>query len=69
LSGVAESIDRHGARSVAHALGALLDAILGLCVRLIGDDIVRTLVAKSMENRTRGEGGRSETLDQRSPLS
>jgi hypothetical protein len=69
LSGVAESIERHGARSVARALGALLVAILGLCVRLIGDDIVTTLVAKSMENRTRDDGGRSTNLDQRSPLS
>jgi hypothetical protein len=49
LSGVAESITRHGADATARALEGLLEAILALCIRLIGDDIVATLVEKSVE--------------------
>jgi hypothetical protein len=60
-SGVAESIQRRGAEATAQALAALLECVLALCVRLIGADIVTTLVEKTMENRTPGDLGRSRS--------
>lgn len=66
LTGVAESVERHGADATARALVMLLETILALCIRLIGDDIVATLVEKSMENITRNDAGRRQILDQRS---
>jgi hypothetical protein len=66
LTGVAESMERHGGEATARALVALLESIFAVCTRLIGDDLVATLVEKSMENRTHDELGRDDTLDQRS---
>ncbi|HUQ45630.1 MAG TPA: hypothetical protein VM033_03195 [Gemmatimonadaceae bacterium] len=65
LTGVAESVERHGADATARALVMLIETILALCTRLIGDDIVATLVEKSMENITLNDAGRRHTLDQR----
>jgi hypothetical protein len=66
LNGVSESIERYGAAATARALETLLESTLALCTRLIGDDIVATLVERSMENWGRDDGGRRENLDQRS---
>lgn len=65
LIGMEDSIDRFGAAATARAFTALLDAILALCIRLIGDDIVSTLVEKSMEHPPHGAAGRSRTLESR----
>lgn len=66
LTGVADSVERHGADAAARALATLLETILALCIRLIGDDIVATLVEKSMENITRNDAARQYILAQRS---
>ena len=66
LIGVSESISRYGAAATARALEVLLESTLALCTRLIGDDIVATLVERSMEHCGRDDGGRRENFDQRS---
>jgi len=67
LTGVAESIERHGAGATAQGIAALLETILAVLGRLIGADIVVTLVEKSMENCTRADLRLKRHLDQRSP--
>jgi hypothetical protein len=62
LSGVAESVARHGADATTKALVQLLEAILALCIRLIGDDIVSALVERSVENRLHDTPGRRQYL-------
>ena len=65
LIGVDDSIERFGAAATARAFAALLEAILALCVRLIGDDIVTTLVEKTMEHPPRGAAGHNRNLESR----
>ena len=60
-----DSIKRFGAAATARAFAALLEAILALCVRLIGEDLVTTLVEKTMEHPPHGAAGRSRTLESR----
>ncbi len=66
LSGVAESAERHGAGATADGLVALLETILAVLTRLIGDDLVMTFVKKSLENERRDDPGDERNLDQRS---
>jgi hypothetical protein len=66
LTGVSDSIERYGAATTARALETVLASTLALCTRLIGHDIVATLVERSMENCRRDDVGRRENLDQRS---
>jgi hypothetical protein len=66
VTGAADSIERYGAPATARALETLLESTLALCTRLIGDDIVTTLVERSMENCSRFGVGRGENPDQRS---
>lgn len=66
LNGVDESIQQHGADATAKALEALVEMILSLLTRLIGGEIVTTLVERSMENWRRDELSHLGTLDQRS---
>ena len=44
LNGVAEIVQTHGAPAVASALEALLEKLIGLLGRLIGDDMVARLL-------------------------
>ena len=53
LTGLAESIERHGAAATARALSSLLETILSLLVRLIGDDLVEKFVENCMKNGRR----------------
>jgi hypothetical protein len=66
LSGIPESVERYGAHATAQGLVVLLECVLALCVRLIGDDIVTTLVEKTMENRLRDDLRSSANLERRS---
>jgi hypothetical protein len=66
LTGVAESIERHGAVATARALSALLETILGLLTRLIGDDLVVTFVENSMKNGRRLDSERTPNPGERS---
>ena len=66
LNGVEESIQQHGTDATAKALEALVEMILSLLTRLIGGEIVTTLVERSMENWRRDELGHLGNLDQRS---
>lgn len=66
LTGFADSVDGYGDAETALALIALLEAILALLSRLIGDDIVATLVELSMKNGTRSGSDGTRNLDQRS---
>jgi hypothetical protein len=66
LTGVTESIEQYGAAATVQALETLLESTLALCTRLIGDDIVATLVERSMEHCSRDDVGRRENFDQRS---
>ena len=66
LAGVAESIERHGAGATAQGIAALLETVLAVLGRLIGDDIVVTLVEKSMENCSRADLRLKRHFDQRS---
>ena len=66
LTGTAESIEQYGAPVAARGLETLLESTLALCTRLIGDDLVTTLVERSMENCSRHGVDRGETFDQRS---
>jgi hypothetical protein len=50
VNGMTESLARHGIDATTEALAALLESILALLARLIGDDIVIMLVEKCMEN-------------------
>lgn len=68
LTGVAESIERHGAAATAQALLSLLETILSLLTRLIGEDLVETFVEKSMKNTSRNLG-RPRNLDEGSTAS
>lgn len=61
LTGVPESVERFGAKATAAGLSALLEMILALLSRLIGDDIVVTLVERSMENWERDAQRRART--------
>lgn len=62
LGGVAESVGRHGAATLAPALTQLLETILALCIRLIGADIVSALVERSAESRVQDSSGRRQNL-------
>jgi hypothetical protein len=62
LTGVAESVARYGADATTQGLVALLETILALCIRLIGDDLVAALTERSVESRTRGATGRRQNL-------
>jgi hypothetical protein len=53
LTGLEESIERHGAAATAQALASLIETILSLLTRLIGEDLVANFVEKSMQNATR----------------
>lgn len=66
LTGVAESAERHGAGATANGLVALLETILAVLTRLIGDDLVMTFVEQSLENGRRNAPGDGRNLDQRS---
>jgi hypothetical protein len=66
LTGVAESIERNGAAATARALSALLETILGLLTRLIGDDLVVTFVENSMKNGRRLDSDRTPNTGERS---
>jgi hypothetical protein len=55
LDGVAESIERHGASTVARGLEALLVALLVLLGRLIGDDMAARLVGQSALHHSRDD--------------
>ena len=66
LNGVEESIQQHGTDATAKALEALVEMIMTLLTRLIGSEIVATLVARSMENWRRDDLGLLGNLDQRS---
>lgn len=66
LIGVAESIERHGDDVTARALAALLASVLALCIRLIGEDIVTTLVEKSLADYPHHAVGRAADADKRS---
>ena len=66
LNGVDESIQRHGADATANGLEALVQMILILLTRLVGSEIVVTLVERSMEKWRRDELGHLGNLDQRS---
>ncbi|MDQ6633808.1 MAG: hypothetical protein M3Z10_03515 [Gemmatimonadota bacterium] len=66
VTGAAESVERYGAPATARALETLLETTLALCTRLIGEDLVTTLVERSMENCSRDDLGRRQDLDQRS---
>jgi hypothetical protein len=68
LTGLAESIERHGAAATARALASLLETILSLLTRLIGEDLVETFVEKSMKNETR-DLDRLRNLDEGSATS
>jgi len=68
LTGVAESIERHGDDVTARALAALLESVLALCIRLIGEDIVTTLVEKSLADYPHHDVGRAADADKRSAL-
>jgi hypothetical protein len=68
LTGLAESIERHGAAATARALASLLETILSLLTRLIGEDLVETFVEKSMKNETR-DLDRLRNLDEGSTTS
>ena len=65
LGGVSEGIQTHGAEATAAALEALLSTLLGLLGRLIGDDMVVTLVEpkerspRAVEGAGNGEGSAS----------
>ncbi len=65
LVGLEDGIERFGAAATAKAFAALLEAILALCVRLIGDDIVTTFVEKTMEHLPRSAAGSSRNLESR----
>ena len=65
LVGMEDSIERFGAAATAKAFTALLESILALCVRLIGDDIVTTLVEKAMEHAAHGAAGQRRNLESR----
>jgi hypothetical protein len=56
LDGVSESIQTHGAPAVAGALESLLQTLLALLARLIGDDMVVRLVEADERDRPRVEG-------------
>ena len=62
LGGVAESARRHGAAAIATALTELLEAILALCIRLIGADIVSALVERSAESRVQDSSEHRQNL-------
>lgn len=64
LKGVDESIEHRGAEATARALEALLESVLSLCIRLIGADLVATLVEKSMKQRTNDELRARDNLNQ-----
>ncbi len=66
LTGVADSIARHGAGATADGLAVLLETIFGVLTRLIGNDLVATLVEKSIENGRSDDAHRERHLDQRS---
>lgn len=68
LTGVSESIERHGAAATARALASLLETILALLARLIGDDLVEKFVENSMRNGRR-DRNRPGNLDERSATS
>jgi hypothetical protein len=55
LEGITASVERFGGPATAKALEGLLESILALLGRLIGDDIVATLVERSMESWTRDQ--------------
>lgn len=69
VAGVGESVGAHGADATAQALAALLESILAICTRLVGGDIVATLVEKTMESSARDNHRRGDNLDQRSARS
>jgi hypothetical protein len=64
LTGVAESIARHGAGNAARGLAALLETVLTVLTRLIGADIVTMLAERSMDNCTHGDPSLRRSLDQ-----
>lgn len=68
LTGVDESIAQRGADETARALEALVESVLSLCIRLIGDDLVTTLVEKSMKKHTNRELGTRDDRNQGSAL-
>ena len=69
LTGVAESIERHGPAATARALGALLESILALLTRLIGEDLVVTFVENSMKNGRRPTAAGPDTSGEGSATS
>lgn len=62
LTGVVDSVARHGADATARALAQLLETVLALCIRLIGGDLVTALVERSVENRLHDPAGRRPNL-------
>lgn len=50
LIGVPDSIERHGPAAVTLALTALLETVLSLLIRLIGEELVEQFVERSMKN-------------------
>ncbi len=56
LEGISESIQGHGDKATAAALEALLVTLLGLLGRLIGDDMVLTLVEPKERKRAFVDG-------------
>ena len=62
LGGMAESASRHGAAATTIGLAELLQAILALCIRLIGADIVSVLVERSAESRLDDSAARRQNL-------
>ncbi|MDB4908563.1 MAG: hypothetical protein JWO05_3347 [Gemmatimonadetes bacterium] len=57
LEGVPASLDAHGDSVVAEALEALLERLLALMGRLIGDDLVQQLVGRPECSGTTDEEG------------
>jgi hypothetical protein len=65
LDGLPDSIQTHGAAATAAALESLLVTLLGLLGRLIGDDMVATLVepverSASIAERTIGRRSKAQ---------